>query len=204
MAKTEHYFVQFEAGKCYHVYNRSVDRKPMFKNDGNYLYFLKQYDAYVSEVLDTLVYCLLGNHFHLLVRIKDLDPIRKQTPKLKSKSDHEIVSHQFKRFFQSYAMAFNKQHDRIGTLFQTPFKRVEINNDAYFTNMINYIHTNPQIHGMVDDFRDWPWSSYHSILSYKQTKLKREEVIAFFGSVEDFKKQHHNTIKLPEELVIED
>jgi len=72
MAKTKHYFTKFEEESFYHVYNRTVDRKPMFKNRGNYEYFLRQYDKYLSPVIDTYAYCLLGNHFHLLIRIADL------------------------------------------------------------------------------------------------------------------------------------
>src|SRR5258705_12983778 len=72
VAKTKHYFTKVEEESFYHVYNRTVDRKPMFKNRGNYEYFLKQYDKYLSPVIDTYAYCLLGNHFHLLIRILDL------------------------------------------------------------------------------------------------------------------------------------
>lgn len=44
MAKIEHYYTKFEEDNFYHVYNRTVDRKPMFKNDGNYIFFMKKYD----------------------------------------------------------------------------------------------------------------------------------------------------------------
>jgi len=71
MAITEHYYTQFEEGKFYHVYNRSIDRKPMFLKEDNYQFFLRKYNQYLLPVLDTYAYCLLGNHFHLLVRIHD-------------------------------------------------------------------------------------------------------------------------------------
>ena len=72
MATAEHYHTKFEEGKFYHVYNRSVDKKVMFRNADNYRYFLVKYDQYLSGVVDTYAYCLLGNHFHLLVRVQDL------------------------------------------------------------------------------------------------------------------------------------
>ena len=66
MAITEHYYTKFEESYNYHIYNRSVDRKPMFKKDENYLYFMRQYNKYLSPVVDTYSYCLLGNHFYCL------------------------------------------------------------------------------------------------------------------------------------------
>jgi hypothetical protein len=103
---------------------------------------------------------------------------------------HDIVSHQFQKFFQSYAMAFNKQHNRVGTLFQTPFKRVFIYDSDYLTYMVYYVHANPQKHGLIDDFRDWKWSSYHSFLSEMPTSLYRDEVLAWFGGLEKFVEYH--------------
>ena len=73
----------------------------MFKNRGNYEYFLKQYDKYLSPVIDTYAYCLLGNHFHLLIRIgklQDLTIFEKLAHPQNLQMDktaHQIVSHQF-------------------------------------------------------------------------------------------------------------
>src|ERR1035437_5737049 len=113
MAITEHYYTMFEDCKLYHVYNRSIDRKTMFFNDDNYKYFLMQYNKYLSSVVDTCAYCLLGNHFHLLVRIHDITSDLTTFQKLSNLSishrknpqnnTHYIVSHQFQKFFQSYA-----------------------------------------------------------------------------------------------------
>ena len=72
MALTRHYYTKFEAGCFYHVYNRSVDRKPMFRSDANYEYFLHRYDHYISGYAETYAYSLMNNHFHLLIRVKDL------------------------------------------------------------------------------------------------------------------------------------
>ena len=139
MATTDHYFTRFEEDKFYHVYNRTVDRMPMFKSVDNYKFFLVKFDEYLSQVIDTYAYCLLGNHFHLLIRIKDLTEFRNADlttfQKLSNLTDHDVVSRQFRKFFQSYSMAFNKQHNRIGTLFQTPFKRALIDNERFLYNL---------------------------------------------------------------------
>jgi hypothetical protein len=103
---------------------------------------------------------------------------------------HKIVSHQFRKLFQSYAMAFNKQQDRTGTLFQTPFKRALVDNQTYFTQLVYYIHSNPQTHGLINDFRNWKWSSYSSMLNEKPTKLKRQEVLNWFGTVKAYREFH--------------
>jgi REP element-mobilizing transposase RayT len=160
----------------------------MFKNEANYEFFLKQYDKYLSEYVDTYAFCLLGNHFHLLISIKDF-PLSIED---KDKSIHEIVSHQFRKFFQSYSMAFNKQHDRIGTLFQTPFKRALVDNDTYFTRLVYYIHANPQLHEIIDNFREWKWSSYQRIMIDKPTKLMKNEVLNWFGDKHDYVNFHQN------------
>ena len=119
---------------------------------------------------------------------------------------HDKVSHQFRKFFQSYTMAFNKQQDRIGTLFQTPFKRALVDADQYFTRLVYYIHANPQLHGLIDDFREWKWSSYGRILMDKPTKLKKQEVINWFGNVDDYKAFHSENQKIiyDEKYILED
>jgi putative transposase len=203
MAKTEHYYTKFEEESFYHVYNRTVDKKPMFKNDGNYEYFLKQYDKYLSSVVDTYSYCLLGNHFHLFIKVRNLQDLTtfKKLSNLPlsnpnkqnlqdQKSVHHIVSDQFRKFFQSYSMSFNKQQQRIGTLFQTPFKRVLVERDDYFTNLVYYIHANPQLHKLIHDFRNWKWSSYKRFLIEKPSKLKKMEVLDWFGGMNRYLQYH--------------
>lgn len=196
MAYTEHYFTKFEADCFYHIYNRSVDRKPMFKSAGNYEFFLRKYDQYLSPVVDTYAYCLLGNHFHLLVRINSMEDLSNKmnltnVEKPSSlKTAHDIVSHQFQKFFQSYAMAFNKQQARIGTLFQTPFKRALIDNYNYYKQVLYYVHANPELHGIIKDFRDWKWSSYNRFLIDSVTRLKKQAVLDWFGSKENYLLYH--------------
>ncbi|MES2794325.1 MAG: hypothetical protein V4683_00095 [Bacteroidota bacterium] len=221
MAKTEHYFTKFEEKEFYHVYNRTVDKSPLFANQGNYVYFLHRLDFYLSDFINVYTYCLLGNHFHLLIEIKEEISIRANILKfefenpnkiLSKKSNkfandklvHDIVSHQFKKFFQSYSMSFNKQQNRIGTLFQKPFKRAIVDDNNYFTNLIQYIHQNPQKHGIIDDFRNYEWSSYQRILLEKPTKLFKNQVISWFGNKQEYINFHNNFIALPDNLYLGD
>ncbi|MEA5459064.1 hypothetical protein VB796_08450 [Arcicella sp. LKC2W] len=101
-----------------------------------------------------------------------------------------IISKQFSDFFNSYAQAINKANNRTGKLFEEPFRRILVNNDAYFTELIYYIHHNPQKHGFVNDFRAYPHSSYHAHLSKALTKLKRDEVLQWFGNKSEFERFH--------------
>lgn len=187
MAKEAHYHTRFDYDCFYHVYNRSIDLKPMFKSRDNYLFFLKRYNDFLPDVIDTYAYNLLGNHFHLCIRIKSKDEIEQY--KIENnipvdKNIHDIVSSRFRRLFQSYALAFNKQHNRVGTLFQKPFKRALVNNPKYLKNTIVYIHQNAQHHGLVKDFKDWEWSSYQTVLSDKATQLKRNELLQYYSKDE--------------------
>ena len=64
--------IPLEPGRYYHIYNRGNNRENIFKEDRNYAYFLKLYAFHVGPIADTYAYCLLRNHFHLFVRVKDL------------------------------------------------------------------------------------------------------------------------------------
>ena len=191
MAKVEHYFTRFEEGEFYHVYNRTVDRKLMFKNEENNHFFLKKFHFYLDEVLTIYAYCLLNNHFHFLIKICDnLDKYRIENNIYSTSSAHEIVSRQLRKFFQCYALSFNKQHDRCGTLFQTPFKRVRVKNNPYLIYLIYYIHSNAQKHELVDDFKHWNWSSYNNIL--EDNTPVNQEIIQWFGEKKDYINFHTN------------
>jgi len=143
MADKKHHNQKLEYGSFYHIYNRTIDKQLLFRSDENYLFFLNQFNKYLTPFVDTYAYCLLGNHFHILIRIKD-EEFLSSVNELQEKSAHDIIAHQLQKFFQSYAMAFNKQHQRIGSLFQKPFKRSLIDTENYLTKTIHYIHANPK------------------------------------------------------------
>jgi putative transposase len=85
----------------------------------------------------------------------------------------------------------------IGTLFQTPFKRAIVEKDDYFTHLVYYNHANPQLHGLIHDFREWELSSYKRILLDKPGKLKKKEVLDWFGGkirYMQFHAEHHKNI----------
>jgi REP element-mobilizing transposase RayT len=179
---------RFEPGYFYHVFNRTNNREPLFRKPENYRYFLEKYKAYLFPWLDTYAYCLILNHFHLLVRIKDetdLLPLLKEEDRV-SPDFHELVRQQFRKFFIAYSKAFNKQEQRYGNLFQRPFKRTLIQNEGHYAHAVFYIHANPVKHKVAADFRNYPYSSYQSLLSDKPTLLKRQELLEWFGGRDAF------------------
>jgi putative transposase len=92
-------------------------------------------------------------------------------------------SQQFSNCFNAYAKAINKAYGRTGSLFERPFGRIAVTSDAYFAQLVVYIHRNPEKHGLVDDFCDWPYSSYHALVSSKPTHLQRDDVLDWFGGL---------------------
>jgi putative transposase len=182
-------------GQYYHIYNRGNNQENLFLEEHNYRYFLTLYAKYIEPIADTYAYCLLRNHFHLLVRIKTAE---EQEPPRVSETlrgfKPKKPGQQFGNLFNAYAKAINKAYGRTGSLFQNPFGRVLVDSDAYFVHLITYIHQNPQKHGFVDDFRLWPYSSYHAILSEKQTHLQRREVLAWFAGPTAFQASHQQEV----------
>jgi putative transposase len=185
--------VPLEHGKYYHIYNRGNNRENLFVEERNYRYFLQLYAKYIEPVADTFAYCLMRNHFHLLVRIKagqDLHDLGNSDPKDLGDPLGLDPSQQFGKLFNAYAKAINKAYHRTGSLFQHPFGRIEVDSDAYFARLVVYIHQNPQKHGFVASFDEWPFSSYHALLSAQATRLKRDGVLAWFGGAENLVATH--------------
>jgi REP element-mobilizing transposase RayT len=176
-------------GRYYHIYNRGVNRESLFKEEKNYTYFLRLYARYIEPVAATFAYCLLNNHFHFLLWIKtdQTGPISEIGP-VSPKSLNP--SRQFNNLFIAYAKAINKTYQRTGPLFESPFRRIPIENDSYFIHLITYIHRNPQNHGFVEDFRDWPYSSYRAIVSDNPTFIRKKMVLEWFGARSNFEEAH--------------
>ena len=187
-------------GGYYHIFNRGNNRETIFREQRNYFYFLKLYEKYIPLVADTFAYCLLPNHFHLLVRVKTGEENMASSIKVKNPGQ------QFGNLFNAYTKAFNKVYQRTGSLFEKPFKRLEVTSDAYFRRLIAYIHQNPQRHGLIDNFQIWPYSSYQIILSHKPTHIHREEVLTWFGDGKAYQAYHQEmeTVRQLEGIVSED
>lgn len=184
-----------QPGCCYHIYNRGNNREDLFREERNSPYFLQLYARHVHPIADTFAYCLMRNHFHLLVRIKASLP--EQTPRVSEACEVSKVfkpSQYFSNLFNAYTKAINKAYGRTGSLFEERFGRIEVTSERYFANLVFYIHFNPQKHGFVDDFREWQWSSYHALRTTGETRLNRGQVLEWFGNVTEFENFHRGMI----------
>ena len=65
-------------GQYYHIYNRGINGCDIFPEDKNFDYFLKLYSKHITETIETFAYCLLRNHFHLLIRVKTQEELGKK------------------------------------------------------------------------------------------------------------------------------
>ena len=171
----------------YHIFNRGVNRENIFVEERNYSHFLRLYAKYIEPVAETYAYCLLRNHFHVLVRIKS-ESEDQEADKILNPSQ------QFSNFFNAYAKAINKAYGRTGSLFQHPFGRVPVKNSRQFYQVVNYIHRNPQKHKIVNDFKNWKYSFHAALLSNGPTYIKRESVLDWFGTRSDFIYLHASVI----------
>ena len=123
------------------------------------------------------------------------------------KDGHGLIelnaSKQLSHFFNGYAQAVNKTYNRHGKLFEEPFKRKELLDDEYITNLTYYIHFNPQLHGFVNDFKDWEFSSWHYLLNDIPGPVAKNAVYDWFGDKQLFIAAHEGNrppFELPDDF----
>lgn len=161
--------MKFLPEQVYHVYNQGNNQQNIFLQEVHFLYFLKLYSAYLVPHCDTLVWCLMHNHFHFMIatdqRCLDVKP---QGGLLL-----DPVTNGFRKLLSAYAHEFNIKNNRSGALFRPKTKAICLNEEVeldklhiskqdYYLNVFNYIHNNPVEAGLVTNPELWKWSSYRS------------------------------------------
>lgn len=201
-------------GTYYHIYNRGNTHENIFLQERNYSYFMELWWKHLSPIAETWAYCLLGNHFHAAVYIKnqaDLSGLTRGSTSPRSRVDQGLTHpdssedltglkkpHQyFSNFFNAYTRGVNLATRRTGTLFERPFKRIPVDSTSYLMRLVVYIHQNPQKHTFVNDFCRWNYSSYHELIGNVPTRLQRERILQLFGSWDDFARIHQEIQPLP-------
>lgn len=204
-----------ETEKFYHIYNHANGNENLFREEENYRFFLQQWDKYISPIAETYAYCLMPNHIHFLVQIKNDTEILNlggfESEKLHLTGFQNLsgvsstkISKCFSNLFNSYAKAFNNSYNRKGSLFHRPFKQKEITSEEHLKTLVCYIHRNPIHHGFCTDFTEWKHSSYHSYLSDKSSKIERTYILDLFDGKENFIEAHLQYIEpLDSELFLE-
>lgn len=169
----------------YHIYNRANGWESLFSEPDNYRFFLVQFDHFMGEFVHVLSFCLMPNHFHFLIQIKDLETLRAilADPNAKELPDsdlNKLIVKQFSRLFNSYSKAYNKQQSRKGSLFMPSFKRKPVTDPVYLRKLVHYIHSNPVEAGLVEYPEDWDHSSYRQIVfPSRQSIIKLETDLIF-------------------------
>jgi REP element-mobilizing transposase RayT len=190
-----------ELDTIYHIWNRGVNHSTIFRQDENYRYFLKLYVHHIEPVAETFAYCLLPNHFHLLVHTRtDLDQREYRQKVQGDPTGYLPPSQAFSNLFNAYVRAYNRRFNRSGGLFEDRFGRKPVQTDAYLAQLVIYVHQNPVKHGLVDDLRDWRYSSYDALANGRPSRLNRNEVISWFGSESNFVASHSQTSEVSEDL----
>jgi putative transposase len=154
------YHIPLLPGERYHILSRAVGHEKLFPQEANYAFFLSRFQKYILPVANLLCYCLLPNHFHLLIRVKEEKAIRSRYEQTKTKPySPEIgpafIMQQFSNWLNSYTKAFNTMYNRKGGLFIDYLRRIEIKNDSQFGATIFYIHKNPIHHGYCEKIEQW-------------------------------------------------
>jgi REP element-mobilizing transposase RayT len=138
----------YKPNTFYHIYNRGNRKNRIFLDTEDYQKFisLMQTVPTINKLNSTIYcYCLMPNHFHLLID---------------SGSQPGEITTFMHRFMTSYAMYFNKRHDYVGRLFQSPYKAKIVDNLNHFNKIVNYISENPVKAGLVKNAEDYKWCEY--------------------------------------------
>jgi len=147
------------AGGFYHIYNRGVDKRPIFEDTLDYIVFFELLNqTALNHRCSVYAYCLMPNHYHLFFQTKDSN-----------------LSSFMKSLISKYVRHFNLSHERVGTLFQSRFNSKTVEKDAYLLTLVKYIHLNPL--GLEGSFQKYRWSSYGEYLGDKKLPCLDKEWI---------------------------
>lgn len=205
----------FANGEIYHVFNLGVEKRPIFTDKKEYRRALLTLDFYRHEgvsaglaqvlklgsekrtfffsqlekqekMVDILGFCLMPNHFHLL---------------LKQLSDGGIPKF-IGNFSNSYTRFFNTKNKRIGPLFQGIFKAVRIEDEEQLIHILRYIHLNPVVSFVIkeNDLEDFPYSSLAEYLGRRDGFCNKELILSHFSSIEEFRSFTYDQIEYGKRL----
>lgn len=139
---------QKSASGIYHIMMRGINKQMIFKDDEDKLKFIETLKEYKAKSgYKIYAYCLMGNHVHLLIK--------------ECEEKAEIF---MRRLGASYVYWYNLKYSRCGHLFQDRYKSEPVEDARYYLTVLRYIHQNPIKAGLVDNIRNYKWSSYNDII----------------------------------------
>lgn len=186
--------IGFDNFGVYHIFNRGVNKQQIFNLDRDYQRFLQTLTYYQYQgpkprfsnhhlfkikdfsknpkIVEVICYCLMPNHFHLLVR----------------QLEEGGISEFMRKIANSYTKYHNVKHRRIGPLFQGEFKAVTMESDEQLLYVSRYIHLNPFVADMTKNLESYQYSSYPAYLNLTQDLLiSPKMVLDFFKNSQEYK-----------------
>lgn len=156
----------FEPGMFCHVVNRGVDREPIFLRPADYEFFLRGTSRFFpSQSITVIAFCLMPNHFHLLLQLEE-----------------DVLSRVMQRLSMSFSLAMNLRRRRSGPLFTGRFRSIAVRSDEQLAHVTAYIHLNPVAAGLAISPEGWPYSSYKAYLGRRSgLKVDPSPVLDLFG-----------------------
>lgn len=184
---------QFANDYFYHIYNRGSEKRSIFENSRDYQRFIKTMNYYQylgpklkfshfsqfqnfkpnpsKKIVDIICFCLMQNHFHLLLK------------QLVEGGITEFVS----KISNSYTKYYNTKHNRVGPLLQGEFKAVLVEKDEQLLHLSRYIHLNPRVSLLVKDLANYQWSSYNEYANQASGFCSKQEILGFFKNPYSYK-----------------
>lgn len=181
--------------RYYHIFNRGANKKRIFYTSENYNYFLFLLKKFLLTHIEVLAYSLLPNHFHIIDYTKSTT--------LNDNQYKIDITKAFKQLFISYAMAINNQENFTGNLFDPKFKRLEIDKEDYLKYLVFYTHYNPEKHRIINDFRQYHFSSYNAYVSISRSEIARKKILDLFGGQDEFMNYHQFIHSERQNLILE-
>ena len=178
----------FEFENWYHVFNHARGNDNIFDSEKEYQLFLKLTLKYIGNIAQIYAYCLMPNHFHFLVQIKEFA----LPPKFTSKHETDYISHQWGTLQNTYTKKKNYRTGKRGGIFCQSINRNLITSEEYLQKAIVYIHNNPVRHGFCTTPGNWRFSSFNAIISTGDTNIERDEVLSWFENRENFIQYHQS------------
>jgi len=152
-------------GNFYHIYNRTVENRPLFYSIENYLLYLKLWkEVDFSTCCRLMAYCLMPNHYHYLIQI----------------TDAALFPRKFSYLFNRYLKTLNARRGERGRYFKDRFKAKWIDNDRYVIGLCCYIHLNPLKARLVSSLDEWPFSNYLEFVGKRKGELWDRELFEIY------------------------
>jgi len=147
--------MKFKPNNFYHVFNRGNNKQKLFFHDENYQYFLRKIGNYLCPNCRVIAYCLMPNHFHLLIYVENVTNLPSGTM--------QILERKIGTMQSSYTRAINIQEKRTGSLFQAKCKVLEVSTE-HAAACFHYIHKNPLKAELCRSLEAWTHSSFNEYL----------------------------------------